>query len=563
MKRFTPWLQVLGIGVFLLCLQLLSVFAASNVRLYLNPAATSVKLGQTFTVDVRLGAQDAYYIGYVKADLTFSRDIIRVDKIDSSQSDFDTTKSQVHNNAQGTITIERTGTPYATGDKLVSRITFRTVRTGNASVQFASTSQASYYSYSNNMLTSTAGGSYVVNSSSYTPPPTPPPTNTPPPTPPPTITPKPPTTAPNSALSTSKPSSPSSSDDPSITSSDGVAITDLSTININFTQADIVWHTTLPSTAVINYGTDQSQLNDTQSVTSPETDFRVTPANLVPGKRYFFSIVVTADGSKQNTATGEFITLGYPIEILVVGAGQKPIPNAEVTAGGVTQKTTDSGKTKFYSSAGRLTLKVKVNKITKEFPVEVKAQPLNGSEPAIQTLKVQMPISQKSSAGKFVTVIIILLLIGGLTGTLLLLHSRNLLPVHLLPTLLKRKSKIPVASREPSVKAAAPTAAGAIAGHVPPVPQPVPPASALPLPPAQKPDTSYHTVAQPMHAPPVPQPATHHVQPTPAAKAPPPPPVQVKPVEAYKDNGEPKDIFEIAEERFEQDDRLKKFREKP
>ena len=547
--------------MFLLCLQLLSVMAATNVKLYLNPASQTEALSQKFTVDIRLTAQDAYYIGYVKASLTFPANLVHVAKIDNSGSDFATEVNTDFDNSAGTITVVRKGTPYSTGDKLVSRVTFKTIQNGTASVQFTSKSQASYYSYSANMLTAVAGGTYTIGTTSSTPPPpsntTPPPSSSPTPSPTPNPTPSftPQASTEPASLSTDSSSFVVSPQD------NGLNIINFDT-NASYTSGQLKWQTTLPSTAEIQYGNDETNLSNLISINQPSVDFSTTLPNLQPGHKYFFNVVANAQG-KQVTASGYIIAKGYPVAVFLQGLDNKPVKNASVQIGGVNQKTTESGKASFGMPAGDFNVHVSLGKVFKDFKVTIKDEqiPVDGSDPTLQSFNFRLPVRQKPGWLKFLQLFGFIVSASVFSlGVLLIIHGR-------LRGIISKK--IHIGSADKGSKGASSSKLPELAKqtHSTPLPpRPVPPlASALAakVTLAKSPPPSYPVNNHVAPAPPIPDPVkTSKLHPHTEAKTVQPTVSPPKPTPA-RASDEPKDIFEMAEERFEHDERLKSFVKKP
>jgi len=87
------------------------------------------------------------------------------------------------------------------------------------------------------------------------------------------------------------------------TANSGVQITNGPGVdNITTNSVVVFWNTSLPSGAVVRYGTDQDKLNQTAMAPSGQTDHKVTLTNLQPDTTYFFQVTPTE--GRSDTASG-------------------------------------------------------------------------------------------------------------------------------------------------------------------------------------------------------------------------------------------------------------------
>ncbi len=534
LKAYGRWLQILGVGVFLLSLQMLRALAASSAQLYIKPVSQTLNNGQTVSAAIRLKIDQTYYVGYVKAYITFPADKLKVTNVNSTNSDFNKTVEESYDNNAGVIKIQRSGGKYHTGDYLVVRVTFQAKSPGTAKVNFSS-SQASYYSYSANELTGVAGATYTIPGAVA-----PPPSTTPPPSPPPTTqAPNPP---PSSSTSSTSPTSigssssfsapvplPSSSQPNSseITSSSGVSESNVS-YNAGYDYADLMWYAPTPSTALINYGLDPDQLNNIQNIDQKHTDFATTIGSLIPGRLYYFSITTKDDSGQTLSFHAELTTKGYPVEITLLSPSKKPVKGVELSVANRSGKSSADGKVTLNLPSGSQQLSAAVGKTRKNFTLDVKdvAIPTDRSDPELQRFTFTVPGGSKFTTMQKLSIgVISVLLVIFSAGLLLVLRGRS------------KRPKLPpeFLEAEPDI---------------------------MPDYTAQK---AYELEAKPSNVVPRSQKVHHASTPKVAPAAPHPHSVArtVKPpssTKADKSSDEPKDMFDIAEERFNQDERLKDFR---
>ncbi len=318
------------------------VFAATSIRLYLNPGSRTVTNGTAFAVQMRLSKNDNTFVKHVRASLNFPADKLAVSSISSAGSYFIVPEGvgATYNNSTGTVTYEGGNDDSANaGDFLVATINFVTKSPGTAGVIFNGQSRATFTSNGENRLTGTTGGTYTISS-----PPAPPPPPGPSPPPPPGPSPSPPPAgnpvippilsipAPASPLSpggirpapgapTSTPANPPPGTAPdtedinneySPESGPVFQVSNIQVTEVTSSSAIISWETAQGTTGTaISYGTDAKNLRNVRQAGDPLSDVRIKIDKLPSGKTIYYEITAV-DGSQQAVHKGSFKTVNGP-----------------------------------------------------------------------------------------------------------------------------------------------------------------------------------------------------------------------------------------------------------
>lgn len=521
-KPYGRWLIILGVGG-LLTAQLLGVLAANGTRLYLYPPNQVVQKDQTFNVAVRISSnQSLLYMSYVKAYLNFPANILSVTKVDTSTNAYQTRTDQTYSNTAGTIHIEQSN-PYSySPDQFIATIGFKAIKTGTATVSFSSDSWVSSSQQGANTLTGSDGGTYTIQG------PAPAPAPAPSPKPQPTTSP----TASPSHTNTTTSTTPTASS-PTPTSTGTNADTSVG-YDYGYDYAILVWHTPALATAEIRYGLDNSKLTELKTVSEPQVDFNVTLSPLKPGRHYFFTITATDISHRQINYQGDFTTKGYPVELSIVTDGKKPIKGAQVHVADLAQKSPASGKVTFNLPEGIQTINVSIGKKSKDFVqnIEALAVPQDGSDPTTQRFTLLVPGVTQISLLQWLGFSLVLLLLP-VIGFGFYLFKKGRQRRLASGIVLNEEEAVPLQVASPRLVD-------------------TPPADEEPAEPK-----TYPSITRRYNFHPNDEAKTVTPKPKPTPRAP------KKPAASKSDapNDEPKDIFEIAEERFEQDERLKNFRD--
>lgn len=152
--------------------QRISAQAANSM--YVTPASGNHAVGSTFTVSIR--ENSAVAINVAQAELKYSSGLEFV-SIDGAGSAFAIDASSVGGN--GLVTISRGLTGSVSGDQLISKVTFRVIAAGTATIEVLGGSELVSIADSQAILKVRTGGSYNLQASGATAPIPVPPTSTP------------------------------------------------------------------------------------------------------------------------------------------------------------------------------------------------------------------------------------------------------------------------------------------------------------------------------------------------------------------------------------------------
>ncbi len=488
----------------------LLVKAASPVSLYLSPSSQSVNKGANFSVAIRVNTQ-GNSIDYVRTYINFPTDKLSVAGISAGGTSFD---YQLESTVSGSqIKISRYSTTgVKSGDMLVATITFSAVNTGTAQVGFDPASLAYYTGGgSSQPSTTSSGGSYSI-STPQTPPTTPPTPPVAPPNPPPT----PPTTPP-----ASQPPSSNSSPESFVPSSSSGSQEELYPVVITIND-----HSRNPAAGVeVRAGEASVLTNDTGSVSLllPAGEQKIFVKSAKVSKQFTVNVEPNAKDDGSSTGIAQEITLTLPrpglglVKSLLFGF-------ALVLTAGVAGFLVIFGKKHHRRRSPR-----------PRTPAHAQTETATQSALEVPVPAVPIPKNTQQPAAE------------------IRLHKTHAetVPHAVKPTAVNQESKTVAVDLHPHDKAKTvqPPQQTSLSPTVPP-----PPAQAAPKPqpvaekiPQQMPVAAQPNIETPKPAPPPPP------KPQPPKPAPPA-------VEPYKPDGEPKDIFEMAEERFNNDDRLKDLR---
>lgn len=516
-KRIVPvafgFLFALGVATLL-------VRAAISVNLYLAPSSRSVGIGSNLSIAVRMNTQ-GNAVDYARAYLNFPSDKLSVSSISPAGTDFDYQLEATVSGNQIRITRYSTTGPKS-GDLLIANVTFSTLNTGNATISFDAGS-AAYYTGggSSQPTTLNSGGSYTIVTVAPPPPPPPGP-----------IAPPPPPVAPV---------------------------------------------TTTPVTPVETAPPPQQQPAGPPTDPSPST-------------------VPTALIEKKNS--NEEL---YPVIITVKNNDKKPAAGVEVSSGQATVLTNDLGSAALLLPAGEHAVYVKSAKVSKQFTVKVAPTSVVANS-LPQEFSLELP-NPNINGIRIVKILFAITFLMAATGFLWFFIGKR--PKHHRttsknstttehnahdrqpgrhaalspsiessakseesPIIPSQTSHTPQSLADPEAhhKASEHSKVGAIALHPHNTAKTIQPPSQdsivaiKPLPSPLEREAPQATKAVEL---PAPMAAKTAVIPKAEFTPLPPKPEQKsapKQVDPYKPDGEPKDIFEMAEERFSNDDRLKDLR---
>lgn len=153
-----------------------NVNALDNVTLTLTKSSGTYKVGESFTVTINENSATEG-INAVQADLTYDKNLLQFVSVDESGSAFSIAGPIT--SGGGVVNIPRATTGSLTGIKKVASVKFKVIATGDAKINFASSSAIVRTSDTTDIWNHAAfGGRYSLVSSSSTPSPSPS-TNTP------------------------------------------------------------------------------------------------------------------------------------------------------------------------------------------------------------------------------------------------------------------------------------------------------------------------------------------------------------------------------------------------
>lgn len=168
---------ILGIGLFVGLLGFGLVKTASAATLTVSPASSTVRAGQTFSVDILVDSQGAPIDGVDLYSLRFSPSVLQVVDDDSSAAGvqikpgtlFSSTPINSVNNSTGAILFSQstTGGTHYTGSGVVATIHFRAQATGSSALAFdytsGSTSDTNVAGSGTDKLTAVTNGNFTVS----------------------------------------------------------------------------------------------------------------------------------------------------------------------------------------------------------------------------------------------------------------------------------------------------------------------------------------------------------------------------------------------------------------
>lgn len=537
MKRFAPWLQILGIGVLLLSLQLLSVFAYTYGA-YVTPASQTIRVGDPLVVTVHINP--VYIPQYSNVNVTMNFTSSLASYISGQGvNGFTCTISP------GTGSINANcNTSGTAGDQAVFQLTFKAIQTGTLQVWPTNfTAQGSGYVSGTN--TQAEGGTYTIN-------PAPQPGSTPPSSPPSSS--KPSQSSPKSTKTTSSTPPPVTNETPTANDAGDLAIDNVK-VTPGYDHVTLSWHTSKPASADVNYGANNSDLDKTQSIKTKQSNSSVNMAQLNPGQKYSYTISATDAQNKQASYDGTFETIGFPVQISVSRVDKKSIIGTEIFVNGVNKKVDNSGQALFNLPAGSFTISVTSGKAKQNFTINVGLKPIptDGTNPDTQSFEFQInPVQPLSWLKVMGLALIVILLAGFSSGLVLVLRARSRRLAE--PDI--DETDRPVLIGEHAYIKKPDDEATEVAATVPKVHHSFPKARRAPEPHGLHPNDVAPVIErseeQVSEAPPTTQQQVIDEAPIEQPK--------LSPKPAAKD--EPKDMFEMAEERFEQDDRFKNMRRK-
>lgn len=242
-------------------------------------------------------------------------------------------------------------------------------------------------------------------------PPAPAPTPKPTPTPAPVVVPTPPP-----AVVETPPVATEVEDN--TTEDESGAISDVNS-SPEYDKATITWkHTREQASTTLMYGATKGNLTNKAEV-KKEVDgsFSAVLIGLKPGTRYFFTITTEDAAKKTSTWDSVVIARGYPVE-LAVTQNEVAAPGAIVRIGGLSRTTGKDGTATFELAAGSysadITLADKTSKNV-TFSVASKTIPTDKSAPSSQryTFNLESDGSAADAGGPSIVTFVLVLFVSG------------------------------------------------------------------------------------------------------------------------------------------------------
>ena len=347
------------------------VKAAAN-QLLVTPNSASMTVGgeQTFYVKAYIDTSTSPQAA--SGSVTFTSGMLQAKNIATSDG---WSGAPVINQGQGTISFNLTRASSNTGFSTLFSVTFRATNGGTAVAGFSGDSRV------NNVTTIYKSASMSISNPNPNPPPSTPST------PKPSVAPQP-SIAPVPIISTTPTPTPLPVDTEPVPTPDPTGIVDKVTIKTLYNAATITWSVNaINPQSSLKYGATASSL-DKQSVAqkTPDGSFTSNIQGLEPGKRYYFSITGSGDGSTDGTYSGTIIANGYPITVTVT-ENNIAIKGAQVKIGNRSYTTSSSGKVSIGLAAGDYTATVTTETASSTFDLAVakKTIPSDGSPPESQS----------------------------------------------------------------------------------------------------------------------------------------------------------------------------------
>jgi hypothetical protein len=193
-----------------------------------------------------------------------------------------------------------------------------------------------------------------------------------------------------------------------------VSISGITVTNITLAGSVVQWKTAVAASGTVDYGTDRNY-GFTASSADLSTDHKVDLGTKFVARDIVHYRITSVDaaGNRQVSADQTFTTLGYTVRITVLNTHKKPVSDASVVVGDSSTPAVQTSKdgvatiTNVAAGSQRVTIDDKATHIT----VKRTASPTDIQPFTLVT-------TTKSSAGLFVGIIIVVLVLAGLGSVL-------------------------------------------------------------------------------------------------------------------------------------------------
>jgi len=340
MKQFIR--HKLSLGTMVIATLMLLVPSHANAvqgTIYFSPNGGTVIEGSSLTIDVMGNVPAPIFSGGATISVTYPTDLLRVTSTSSSGGALGGSKPAV-NSRTGTIAFTAFNFfGRAVNNQMIFRVTFDTIATGDATLNFSSNTNI------NDGPTTKQPSTYAIQAPSCpigqigTPPNcTTPPPPSPSPSPTPTMNPSPnptPSSTPTSPRPTATP--PASNNDgsallnsllptageetpePTLDADGSIKISDVKT-TVTRQKNTISWTVSDPAIIpTLTFGTSKTnQMTNATVIKESDGSFSATLPDLKLGALYYFTIKATSESKLQGaTYNGTFTTRGYPVQLTI------------------------------------------------------------------------------------------------------------------------------------------------------------------------------------------------------------------------------------------------------
>lgn len=390
---------IVALATLFASVPLQQAFALGNTFLF-SPPSQTMNINTTFTVNVRAYVESASNPGQVSGSVLYPTSQLKVVSTSTSGSAYG---SPAIAPGGGAISFSGSTNPGPSGLTHIFAVTFQAIGSGNAALSFSSDSTI------NGAPANRNAGNYTINNPNPTPPPPVAPKPPPPPPPPPVIpTPPPPAVA----------TPPAENEVEENTTEDESGIIKDTQVTGGYNQATVTWrHSKEQASTSLVYGATRTSMSSKAEITKQsDGGFSALLIGLKPGVRYYYTITSVDAAKKTNTWDSVVITRGYPV-VIAVTENDAPAANATVRVGSISRTTGKDGNATIELAEGNYNATITTaDKTSKNvtFSVVSKTVPNDGKAPESQRYAFNIESSSGTSDDGGVSILtFILVLFGG------------------------------------------------------------------------------------------------------------------------------------------------------
>lgn len=390
---------IVALAMLFASVPLQRTFALGNTFLF-SPASQSMNINTTFTVNVRAYVESASNPGQVAGTVLYPTSQLKVVSTSTSGSAYGNPAVAP---GSGSISFSGSTNPGPSGLTHIFAVTFQAIGGGAATLSFSGDSTINGSPANRNT------GTYTISNPNPPPPPKPQPIAPQPPPPPPVIpTPPPP------AVTTP----PAENDVEENTTEDESGVIQDPNISAGYNQATISWrHSKEQASTSLIYGATRTSMSSKAEITKQsDGSFSALLIGLKPGVRYYYTISSVDANKKTNTWDSVVITRGYPV-VIAVTENDNPAAGATVRVGSISRTTGKDGNATIELAEGNYNATITTTDKTSKnvtFSVASKTVPSDGKAPESQRYAFNIETSSSSSDGGGLSILtFILVLFGG------------------------------------------------------------------------------------------------------------------------------------------------------